>query len=76
VKEVPTSQHRCNSALWEARYERLRPTVLPGSGQEMVGFVVRGGNRKLNSRPERQMIKWWGRTGGSLRSSGLFGKGT
>jgi len=23
----------------EARYERLRPTLLPGSGQEVVGFV-------------------------------------
>jgi hypothetical protein len=27
----------------EARYERLRPTFLPGSGREVVGFVCRGG---------------------------------
>jgi len=29
----------CNSALWEATYERLRPTVMPGWRREVIGFV-------------------------------------
>jgi len=56
----------------EASNGRLRPTFFPGSGREVVGFVVGDGNRS----PEqpcwvKRLREGWGRIGG--RGRGILG---